>query len=90
MPVVYGDLARLEGSWRVAMIWTMVIIDLSVDSRLDIENIQEVARHWSSSIYVFDEEALTIKAIKPNPLTYICAPLGLVAIIAVLLTWTSP
>ena len=52
------------------------------------KNIQEVARRIQSEFDRLDEEALSYQTgKKPNPLTYIYrVPLGLVAIIAVLLT----
>ena len=56
--------------------------------RLNDENIQEVARRIQSEFDRLDEEALSYQTgKKPNPLTYIYrVPLGIVAIIAVLLT----
>lgn len=63
-------------------------IDISDLKRLNDENIQEVARRIQSEFDRLDEEALSYQTgKKPNPLTYIYrVPLGLVAILAVILT----
>ena len=90
MPVVYQGPRELKGlltGERVDMNYGNPI-DISDLKRLNDENIQEVARRIQSEFDRLDEEALSYQTgKKPNPLTYIYrVPLGIVAIIAVLLT----
>ena len=90
MPVVYQGPRELKGlltGERVDMNYGNPI-DISDLKRLNDENIQEVARRIQSEFNRLDEEALSYQTgKKPNPLTYIYrVPLGLVAILAVILT----
>jgi len=90
MPVVYQGPRELKGlltGERVDMNYGNPI-DISDLKRLNDENIQDVARRIQSEFDRLDEEALSYQTgKKPNPLTYIYRiPLGLVAILAVILT----